>query len=197
MIALRKANLATSTVDDDLSKVECLIAKFRADQEELHQTILTLEASSSGGGTTARMTEDAQALINGKDYDPTANVVSQLDAGRKKAHVMRRALELLYRQRDELMMKRGDEIFASFSSEVAKVERRRIMAALELQRANRERETLRETIRVSGGGGFLPADGFELLGIGDLQDELWECCERAITRGIVSRDEIEKAKRDR
>ncbi|MFB9262276.1 hypothetical protein ACFFWD_03690 [Bradyrhizobium erythrophlei] len=195
--ALRKKPVA-APVDgevDRLAALERQLAKIEADDKALFEVQLALEESSSGF-SASRLTEAARALLSGTDYDPTANSISQLEIVRKKRAVYLRAQEIGRFERNQLLIERAEKIFASFSADVAEIERRRIMMVLELQRINREREQLRENIRSAGGGGSLPTDGIELLGIGDRQDEIWECCERAIARGVVSRAEIEKARSD-
>ncbi|WP_369723866.1 hypothetical protein AB8Z38_07370 [Bradyrhizobium sp. LLZ17] len=193
--ALRKKTASLVDYEDaPLAALDRKIAKIESDDQALFEVQLSLE-ESSGGGTASRLTDAARALLDGTDYDPTANSISQLEIVCKKRAVYRRAFEIGRVAREHLLVERGDRIFASFSSEIAEIERRRIMAALDLQRINRQREQLRENIRSAGGGGSLPTDGRELLGVGETYDEEvnW-CVERLIAAGIVSSAEIEKAK---
>ncbi|UFX41714.1 hypothetical protein HAP47_0020600 [Bradyrhizobium sp. 41S5] len=193
MIALKRKPTAASPVDgeDMLAALDRRLSTIEADDNELRAAELALGDYSPNG---SRLTEAAEALLAGTEFDPNANVVSQLDAIRKKRAVIRRALEIGYSQRERLLVERAGSIFASFFPEVAELERRRLMTVLQLQRINREREGLREKILAAGGTPYLPTDGVEFLGIGDIQDQTWECCERAISNGVVSRAEIEKAR---
>ncbi|MGY4504212.1 DNA-binding protein [Bradyrhizobium sp. GM24.11] len=196
--AIRKRNVASPVddgEDDRLSVLERQLAKIEADDKALFEVQLSLEENSGGVGSTSRLTEAARALLDGSDYDPNANSISQLEMVRKKRAVSRRAMEIGCIDRDRLLIERAEKIFASFSVDVAEIERRRIMAALELQGINRQRERLREKIRSAGGGGSLPSDGRDLLGLGESYDEEvnW-CVERIIASGVATRAEIERAR---
>jgi hypothetical protein len=63
-----------------------------------------------------------------------------------------------------------------------------------LQKTNRAREKLRQKINEAGGAGYLPTDGVDLLGFGDVHDEISWAANRVLTDGIATRAEIEKAK---
>jgi hypothetical protein len=76
-------------------------------------------------------------------------------------------------------------------AQIAEVEKRRVMLALELQRANRQREDLRQKITRAGWSGFFNTDGRDLLGPGDVHDEVEWAATRLVTDGILTRAEIE------
>jgi hypothetical protein len=55
---------------------------------------------------------------------------------------------------------------------------------------------LRATITEAGGAGFLPTDSAELLGLGDIHDEVRWGAERLVSDGIATSAEIERARSD-
>lgn len=79
----------------------------------------------------------------------------------------------------------------SIDAQIAEIEKRRVTLALELQRVNRHRERLRERITAAGWSGFLATDGRDLLGAGDVHDEVEWAAARLVTDGILTRAEVE------
>jgi hypothetical protein len=182
--------------DDAISALERRVNELNALVADLTGQILSLEKT-----TTARVDQRADiaaadALLSGEPFKlshtPTISQVAALHAERDAVRI---ALKVGNQRLQKLRDTREIEICASYRDEIAEVERRRILCALDLQAINRERETLRSKIRSAGGGNAaLHTDGSDLLGIGDIQDEVLWGCDRLIADGIVSASEIERAK---
>src|SRR5947209_8294164 len=106
---------APAAIELQLAKIDRQLAKIEADDKALFEVQLSLEESSSGG-RASRVTEEARALLDGIDYDPTANSISQLEMVYKKRAVNRRAIEIGRVEREHLLVELGGRIFASFSA---------------------------------------------------------------------------------
>jgi len=121
--------------------------------------------------------------------------MSQLSSLLAEREVIDRALKIGRSRSQELGIERATQIWAAHFDQIAAVELKRVMLALQLQQTNRARERLRETILKAGGAGFLSTDSVDLLGLGDLGDgEVVWACDRLIADGICTRAEIERAK---
>jgi len=142
----------------------------------------------------APATEQAEALINGeKVVLSREKPLSTLAALYAELHLIDLALKIGRSRQHRLAAERAGEIWASHFAEIAEIEKRRVMLALELQATNRTRERLREKISKAGGAGFLSSDGADLLGLGAEVAEVQWAAERLIADGICSRREIERA----
>jgi hypothetical protein len=118
----------------------------------------------------------------------------EITALHARREVRRRAIKIGQDRLHRLREARAEEISASFFAEVAAIEKKRVLLAIELQRINRQRETLREKLTAAGGGPFLLTDGSDLLGLGDRQDEVSWAVERLVADGAVTAAEIARAK---
>jgi hypothetical protein len=137
----------------------------------------------------------AEAVLDGEKFVASREKpLSQLAALHAERDVVDHALKIGRSRQHRLATERAVEIWAAHFSEIAEMEKRRVMLALELQATNRARERLREKITKAGGAGFLSTDGVELLGLGDVQEEIHWAIERLIADGITTRREIEKVK---
>ncbi len=119
----------------------------------------------------------------------------QLRALPEERKTIDRALKIGRDRQHRLATEKAGEIWADYFSQIAEIEKRRVLLALELQRINRAREKLREKITASGGAGYLSTDSAELLGLGDDEVVRW-AAERLIADGICTVVEIERAKSD-
>ncbi|WMT78859.1 hypothetical protein [Bradyrhizobium sp. Ash2021] len=183
-----------------LAVLERRISELEARDKELLEKQISLEstAGSARSDAAGAAVAEAQALLDGLPFVPSsARPMAQLDAIIAERAVIAKALKIGQSEQHRLATERAGEIWASHFAEIAKIEKRRVMLALELQQVNRVREMLREKITSKAGGpGYLPTDGVELLGLGDLREEVHWAGERLVADGIATRAEIEKARSD-
>jgi hypothetical protein len=194
MIA-RKLKLA-SPVDgaDVLDVLDRRLRELDSRDAVLLKQQINLEKTASNHPVSGAA--QAEALLGGAPFVASRdNPLSQLEAIHAERKVIAEALRIGRSKFHRLATERATEIWATHFAEIAEVEKRRVMLALQLQQANRDRERLREKIAKAGGAGFLSTDSVDLLGLGDRGDDetVW-ACERVIADGICSRAEIERAK---
>ena len=201
MNAIAKKFLGTSSLapvdgEDVLAVLDHRLRELDARREIITKQIITLEKTSSERTEGSVDVAQAEALLQGAEFvlsrERPITALARLHAERQ---VIDRALAIGRSRQHRLATERAGDIWASHFAEIAEIEKRRVTLALQLQRANRDREQLREKIAKAGGAGFLSTDGVELLGLGDRRDdEIDWACERIIADGIATRAEIEKAK---
>jgi hypothetical protein len=151
----------------------------------------TVGTAAKGVGVDA---EKAQALLDGAKFIAShEKPISQLAALYAERDTIDAALKIGRSKRHRLATERATEIWASCFPEIAEIEKRRVMLALQLQRVNRERELLREKISKKGGAGFLSTDGVELLGFHDMTEVEW-AAKRLIADGIATCAHVERWK---
>jgi hypothetical protein len=122
--------------------------------------------------------------------------MTELAALHAEREVVRRALKIGRERLHRLREDRAEEIWASYFNEIAAIEKRRVLLAIELQSINRKRETLREKIAAAGGAGCLMTDGADLLGLGDRQDEVAWGIDLLIADGAATAAEIAQVRAD-
>jgi hypothetical protein len=195
MIA-RKLKLAPIDGADVLAVLDLRLRELDARDAAITEEIIGLEKTAGAARFDAGVdVAQAEALLDGAGYTPARDKpVSQLVALHTEREVIRRALRIGRDRQHRLATERAGQIWADYFPQIAEVEKRRVLLALDLQRVNRARETLREKITKAGGAGFLPSDSVDLLGLGDLDDEVRWATERLIADGICSRSEIDRAK---
>jgi hypothetical protein len=200
MIARKLSGSPTSPVtgSDTLAVLARRLADLDARRREITELIITIEKTSVSQHAPTSDAAQAQALLDGEPFVPTREQpISQLAALYAERDLIDRALKIGRAQHHQLATERAGEVWASHFPEIAKLEKRRVMLALQLQQINRSREVLREAIKSEAGGiGYLPTDSAELLGLGDVHDEVKWAAERLIDDGIATRAEIEKARAD-
>jgi hypothetical protein len=173
-------------------------SELRARRRIVHETILTVEKTNATqfdgvadkAQAEALLTDGAQFVASREKplsqlaalYAEIAAIDSALKIGESRIHILATA--------------RAAQIWESYSSETAAIEKRRVMLVFELQRVNRAREKLREKITAVGGAGFLSTDGVEFMGFGDEYAEIGWAAKRLIADGIATKAEIEKARSD-
>jgi hypothetical protein len=185
---------ADRAIADLTSRIRELDVRDRA----VMKTIITVEKTTSSAQVDAGadMTQ-AEALLEGKRFVASREKpVSQLAALYAERKVIAHAVKIGGSRLHLLTTARSAKIWAAHFSEIAEIEKRRMMLVFELQRTNRAREKLREKITIAGGAGFLSTDGVGFLGFGDEYDEIKWASNRLIADGIATKAEIEKARSD-
>jgi hypothetical protein len=190
-----KASAAPVSVDDEIVALERRRSELDAEDKADAELLIQLEKATASSLAASADHDEAEAFLRGEKFDPRrVRPIPELVAVRARREVRRRALKIAHDRLHKLRETRAEQISASFFSEVAALEKQRVMLAIELQKVNRQRETLREKIAVAGGGPFLMTDGADLLGIGDRIDEVSWAVDRVVADGAVTAAEIERAK---
>jgi hypothetical protein len=195
MIA-RKFKTAPIDGDDVLAVLDRRLFELQVRRDAITEQILTVEKTTVNVNVVNANVAQAEALLDGAKFVASNDKpVSQLVALHAERDRVDLALRIGRSRQHRLATERAGEIWASHFAEIAEIEKRRVMLALELQRVNRARETLREKLVRAGGAGYLPTDGAEFLGLGDIAegDAYWGSA-RLIADGIATKAEIEKAK---
>jgi hypothetical protein len=139
----------------------------------------------------------AEAMLEGKKFVASREKpVSQLAALHAERKAIAHAVKIGGSRLHLLTTARSAKIWAAHFSEIAEIEKRRVMLVFELQRTNRAREKLREKITGAGGAGFLSTDGVDFLGFGDEYAEIQWAAKRLVADGICTKAEIERARSD-
>ncbi len=120
--------------------------------------------------------------------------MSQLAALHAERDTIDQALKIGGSRAHQKEVERATEIWAAHFDQIAAIERRRVTLALQLQRLTAKRERLRETIMKAGGAGYLSTDSVDLLGLGEVEEEVAWAVERVIADKICTRAEIERTK---
>jgi hypothetical protein len=196
-------NLKSSTVlsspiggDDVLAVLDRRLGELQSRRDAITEQILIAEKAMPAEMGVSAASAQAEALLEGAGFVASRErPVSLLAALHDERNTIDLALRVGRSRQHRLATERAGEIWARHFTEIAEIEKRRVMLGLELQRVNRARETLRERLTRAGGAGFLPTDGAEFLGLGDIAegDVHWGC-ERLIADGIATASEIAKAK---
>jgi hypothetical protein len=196
MMTLRKPKLAAPVDGEDvLAVLDRRLRELDARDAVLLKQQIGLEQTASARPNNDAA-EKAEALLGGEPFVATRDSsLSLLEAVLAERKLIANALKIGRSKHHRLAAERATEVWAAHFEQIAEVEKRRVMLALQLQQVNRDRERLREKIIKAGGAGYLSTDGVDLLGLGDLADgEVQWTCERVIADGICTRAEIERAK---
>lgn len=182
--------------EDELARLTQRCNALRVRRFDVHETILVNEKTTTGGQFDVNADiAQAQALLDGEPFVASRDKpLSQLAALYAERDAIDRALKIGQARIHILATERAERIWASHSSEIAEMEKRRVMLVLELQRTNRAREKLREKITNAGGTGYLATDGVEFLGVGDEYAEIQWAANRLIIDGIATAAEIKRAR---
>jgi hypothetical protein len=193
----KKSPSAAADADRAIADLTSRIGELDARRLVVTKTIITVEKTVGAAqfDVTADMAQ-AEALLEGKKFVASREKpVSQLAALHAEREVIDRALKIGGSRLHLLTTARSAEIWASHFAEIAEMEKKRVFLALELQRLNRARTTLREKIATEARGpGFLTTDGVDILGFGDVHDEIQWAATRLVADGICTKAEIEKAR---
>jgi len=190
-----KSTAAPSNVEDEIAALERRYSELDAEDKADSELLLQLEKATASSVAASADHAEAEAYLRGEKFDPRrARPIPEIAAVRARREVRRRALKIAQDRLHKLRETRAEQISASFFNEIAATEKKRVLLAVELQKVNRQRETLREKITAAGGGPFLMTDGSDLLGLGDRQDEVSWAVERLVADGAVTAAEIERAK---
>jgi hypothetical protein len=194
---LRTSALSPVDTEDVLAVLRRRIRDLEARRTVITEQIINLETTTSPAYIVSADLAQAEAVLDGEPFVASREKpLSQLAALHAERDIIDRALKIGRSREHQLATERATEIWVAHFAEIAEIEKRRVMLALELQRINRAREVLREKINKAGGAGYLSTDSAELLGWGDVHDPVMWSAERLIADGIVTRAEIEKARSD-
>jgi hypothetical protein len=180
---------------DVLAALDRRLAELTADRLALIERLIVAEKTvSSARGDTVKADEKAQGLLDGAAFELSREIPFPLVAAlRAELDAIDRALAIGRSQQHRFATERATEIWVSYWDEIAAIELRRIVLALQLQATDRQREQLRDRIVKAGGAGFLVTDGPELLGLGGAGDDIQWCVDRLVADGVATRRELEKA----
>jgi hypothetical protein len=191
----RKLKIAPVDGSDVLAELDTRLRELDARRTIITETIINVEKTTSTASADASFdVEQAEALLTGAKFVVSrGKPISQLRALHAERAVIDRALAIGRDRQHRLAAERAGQVWADHFPQIAEVEKKRVLLALELQRTNRAREEIREKIIKAGGAGFLSTDSAELLGLGEDEVVKW-ATERLISDGICTRAEIEGAK---
>jgi hypothetical protein len=191
----KKSPSAAADADRAISDLKSRLHELMARDAVVLEKIIQVEKTTGPQVDAGVDLEQAEALLEGKKFvAPRDKAPSPLAALYAERKVIAQALKIGGARLEILATERSAEIWTSHFVEIAEVEKKRVFLALELQKTNRARERLREKINGGGGRGFLPTDGIDLLGFGDVHDEISWSVNRLIADGVATKAEIEKAR---
>jgi hypothetical protein len=195
-MTLRKLKPAPIDGSAVLAVLKLRLRELQARRDAITKLIINLDSTTAVSRVEVNAdVAQAEALLNGEQFVASRDKpMSQLAALHAERDVIDRALKLGGSRAHQLEIERATEVWAAHFDQIAEVEKRRVLLALQLQRANRDREKLRETIMRAGGAGYLSTDSVDLLGLGEVEEEVKWAIERVITDGICTRAEIERVK---
>jgi hypothetical protein len=194
MIA-RKLKLAPVDGEDVLAVLGLRLRDLQARRDVITAQIIELEKTVLNRPMVSANAEQAEALLSGAKFVVSRDrPMSEVAALLVERDVIDRALKIGNSRAHQLEIEKATEIWGAHFDQIAAIERKRVMLALELQRTNREREKLREKITKAGGAGYLSTDSVDLLGLGEFEEDVKWAVERVIADGICTSSEIERAK---
>jgi hypothetical protein len=178
---------------DVLAALDRRLAELDARDATLLKAQIALEQTSAASAIEAEAdASQAQAVLAGADYVLRPAPISRLDSIKAERKLLALALKIGNSERHRQLTERAAAIWSKRWPEIAAMERRRVQLALDLQRLNRARESLREEIMAAGGAGYFPTDGAALLELGDRgDDEVHWAVARLAADGVASKQELE------
>jgi uncharacterized protein YjcR len=189
-------------IDDEadraIAELTSILCELDARGRAVMETIIVVEPTVSAAqfDITAD-TAQAEALLERKKFVASREKpITQLAALRAEHKAIAQAAKIGGSRLHLLTTARSAKIWVAHFSEIAEIEKRRMMLVFEIQRTNRERERLRTKIEKAGGAGFLSTDGVEFLGFGDEYAEIQWAAKRLVADGICTNAEIERARSD-
>jgi hypothetical protein len=187
--------LAPANAEEGLGRLRRRVGDLSARRDALNQLIIEAENTvGAAGGYFNPGLEQVEALLEGKKFIPSRErSFSHVEALRVEYNAVEAALKLGNARLHQQVTERAVAIWASYQSEISKIEMRRVTLAVQLQRTNDEREQLREKIIARGGAGNFCTDGVDFLGLTERNDDIQWAVERLIADGVCTRREIEKA----
>jgi hypothetical protein len=193
----KKTAQAIAADEAEMATLKRRITELGTRDRELLKIQIAQEKTHSPAAFAAAVDKaQAMALLAGEPFAATREKpVSPLEATLAERKAIAAAVKIASDRYDVLSTERSDRIWASFSTESAAIEKRRVMAAFELQRINRAREKLREKIQLAGGAGYFASDGPDLGGLGGDPEVDW-AAKRLVDDGIATKAEIERARSD-
>ena len=182
------------SVNAVLEALQQRLKELNVRRDAITKQILAVEKNTGGEAPAFGQAREAiaRAMLEGEPYQaPPANQHSVLQILMTERATIDYALKIGNSDFEKLFIQRASEIYSEHFPEIAALEKRRVLLALELQSVNRAREHLREKIHAAGAPQYLPTDGVDLLGVGDTADETHWALNRVVADGIVTRIEIE------
>src|SRR5262245_46180269 len=152
MIARKPKPAAPVDGYDVLAVLDHRLRELDARRAAIPKQIITLEKTAGGGKfDTSVDVAQAQAVLDGvlpfiASRDRSTSQLSALHAERD----VDRPLKIGCDRHHRLSMERASRNWTEHFPQIAEVEKRRVFLALELQRINRQRETLRNKISAAG-----------------------------------------------
>ena len=191
----KKTAQSIAADEAEIARLTRRISEMNAHASEVLKTQINLEKTSVANFAASSDKAAAEAMIAGAPFVATRErPVSPLDAIMGEKKTLADAIKIAGASLSILVTERTERIWAAHFSEIAAIEKRRVMVVFELQSINRARGVLREKVaKAAGGPGYLSTDGVELLGLGDDAETNW-AAKRLIADGIATESEIEKAK---
>jgi hypothetical protein len=151
----KKTAQSIAADEAELAALNRRIPEMDARAGEVLKIKINLEKTSATADNFAASSNQAaaEALLAGAPFVATRErPVSPLDAILAEEKTLAHASKIGNARRHILMTERVERIWAAHFSEIAAIEKRRVMLAFELQRINRAREVLREKVAKAAGG---------------------------------------------
>jgi hypothetical protein len=146
-----KPAAAPAPVEDEIAALERRYSELDTEDRADSELLLQLEKATASSVAASADHAEAEAYLKGEKFDPRrARPIPEIDAVRARREVRRRAMKIAQDRLHRLREARAEQISASFFAEIAAIEKKRVFLAIELQRINRQRETLREKIAAAG-----------------------------------------------
>lgn len=132
--------------DEELARLTQRCSEIRVRRGDVHETIITVEKSSPAAqfDVNADITAQAEAMLKGAQFVASRErpPLSQLAALYAERSALDRALKIGESRIYILAIARAERTWAGYFSEIAEIEKRRVMFVFELQRTNRARESI-------------------------------------------------------
>jgi hypothetical protein len=183
------------TGDDVVAVLKNRLRELDARDSELTTRIVAMEGGTRRSDAAVTQAERAARILDGESFDPSYRPpMAQLTALHAERDLVRKALAIGQSRLQEELLRCGTEIWARHFSEIARIEKRRVFLAMELQRVNVAREHLREKLIEAGAPGHLPTDSIDLLELPRNDDEVHRAGDRLVQHKVATSREIEAEK---
>jgi hypothetical protein len=128
-----KSTAAPVIAEDEINVLARRVAELDARDAAITGRILHLEKTTSTKLDRSADVAAAEALLGGEQFDArhSREPMTELAALHAEREVVRRALKLGRDRLHRLKEARAEEIWASYFNEIAEIERRRVLLAIE------------------------------------------------------------------
>jgi hypothetical protein len=188
--------LTLKEIDASLAQAKARVARVQDRYAAILARILKIEGQPTLSRGPVGMDAILDAVLDGRPAEVKPHAPSELATLLAEKEVVDNAIVRGNQRVGDLLLQRAAFVFAQHASEIAALDKRRVLLATELQAVNRMREVLRERLQSLGCGGMLfPTDrnADDLLGTGFIDDAVAWAQQRAIADGILTRGEIVRA----